>query len=46
MAFLKKYALFIDQKYTSKKRAKKFGMGRPPGLKENVVFQLTPSLSE
>ena len=42
--------LFIDQKCTSKKMAKKFGHGQtpPPSFgqcpKENVFFQLTPSL--
>ena len=52
MAFLKKYTLFIDRKCTSKKRAKKSGMGRtppPPSFgqcpKENVFVPLMPSLS-
>ena len=32
LAFLKKQTLFIDQKCTSKKRAKKFGHGQTPPL--------------
>ena len=47
LAFLKKYTLFIDQKCTSRKRAKK--LDPPPSfgqcLEENVFFSLMSSQS-